>query len=97
MHSRSWAAALIDDDCDTLRGLLHRVVRYALLLCAVSGCCGQPQPQPMTRAECWDLHCACLVLEGKGDGITEDAGRLAAERIRDMMRRLRPRGGWLND
>jgi hypothetical protein len=24
MHSRSWVAALIDDDCDTLRGLLER-------------------------------------------------------------------------
>ena len=57
----------------------------------------QPEPTPMTRAECWDLHCACLVLEGNGDGISDDARRLAAERIRDMMRRLRPRGGWLND
>jgi hypothetical protein len=24
MHSRSWNAAAIDDDCDTLRGLLER-------------------------------------------------------------------------
>jgi hypothetical protein len=82
---------------DALAGLLHRVVRHALFLCGLSGCCCQPQPQPITRAECWDVHCACLVLEGTGDGISDDARRLAAERIRDMMRRLRPRGGWLND
>jgi len=25
MHSRSWAAAAIDDDCDTLRGMLERL------------------------------------------------------------------------
>ena len=26
MHSRSWNAAAIDDDCDTLRGMLERLV-----------------------------------------------------------------------
>lgn len=70
---------------------------WALLLCGLLGCAGKPQPEPMTRLECWDLHCACLVLEGRGDPISEDARRLAAERIRDMMRRLRPRGDCVSD
>lgn len=76
---------------------MTREVRFALLLCVFSGCCRNPQPHPMTRAECWDLHCACLVLEGDGDPISEDARRLAAERLREMMRRLRPNGGYIGD
>ena len=81
---------------DAFAGLLHRVVRQAVLLCAVAGCCGQ-QPQPISRQECWDLHCACLVLEGNGDGINEDARKQTAERVTAMMKRLRPRGGYVSD
>jgi hypothetical protein len=82
---------------DALAGPLHRMVRHAVLLFAVSGCCVKPQSQPITRQECWDLHVACLVLEGQGDGINEDARRQTADRMTAMMKRLRPRGGWLSD
>jgi len=74
--------------------------KLLVLLCALGcGCArdAKQQPQAISRAECWDLHAACLVLEGKGDGIDDAARRQTAERITSMMKRLRPRGGWLSD